>query len=219
MLVFIDESGDPGFRLEKGSSPVFVAALVAFRDPAQARAAHAAIERTAARLKIKPEFKFSKCRPEVRDAFLEAVQSFDFCVRAIVVEKARIYSKHLRSAKEAFYSFFVKTMLKFDNGLLKEAQIVIDGSGDRAFKREMGAYFHRQLGADKIKSIAFNDSHSDRLVQLADMCAGAIARSYRVDRDDRRAPRPSRRAYRWRDMIGNKIEDVWDFGKGCAPPA
>jgi hypothetical protein len=37
MLVFIDESGDPGFRLEKGSSPVFVAALVAFRDPAQAR--------------------------------------------------------------------------------------------------------------------------------------------------------------------------------------
>jgi hypothetical protein len=69
MLVFIDESGDPGFRLEKGSSSVFVAALVAFRDPAQARAAHATIEATAARLRIKPEFKFSKCRPEVRDAF------------------------------------------------------------------------------------------------------------------------------------------------------
>jgi hypothetical protein len=42
MLVFIDESGDPGFRLEKGSSAVFVAALAAFRDPAQARAARRA---------------------------------------------------------------------------------------------------------------------------------------------------------------------------------
>jgi hypothetical protein len=210
MLVFIDESGDPGFKLKKGSSAVFVAALVAFRDPAQARAAHSAIEAAALRLKIKPEFKFSKCRPEVRDAFFAAVQRFDFRVRAIVVEKSRIYSTHLRSQKEAFYSFFVKTMLKFDNGLLNDAQIVIDGSGDRAFKREMGAYFRRHLRTDKIKSIVFNDSQSDRLVQLADMCAGAIARSYRADRDDRN---------RWREMLRYKIEDVWDFGKGCAPPA
>jgi Protein of unknown function (DUF3800) len=74
----------------------------------------------------------------------------------------------------------------------------------------MNAYFRRQLGADRIKSIVFNDSQSDRLVQLADMCAGAIARSYKADRDDRN---------RWRNMLDNKIEDVWDFGKGCALPA
>ena len=93
-------------------------------------------------------------------------------------------------------------MLKFDDGLLNEAQIVIDGSGDRAFKREMGAYFRRHLGLAKIKSLAFNDSHSDRLVQLADMCAGAIARSCRDDRDE---------PYRWRKMLGQKIEDIWNF--------
>jgi hypothetical protein len=93
-------------------------------------------------------------------------------------------------------------MLKFDNELLQEAQIVIDGSGDRAFKREMGAYFRRQLGTDKIKSIAFNDSQSDRLVQLADMCAGAIARSYKADRHDRN---------RRRDVLHSKIEDIWNF--------
>jgi hypothetical protein len=74
MLVFIDESGDPGFRLGRGSSAVFVTALVAFRDHAQARATHAAIEAAAARLGIKPEFKFSKCRPEIRDAFFAAIQ-------------------------------------------------------------------------------------------------------------------------------------------------
>jgi len=202
MLVFIDESGDPGFKLKKGSTPIFVAALVAFRDHDQARAAHDAIEAAAIRLYIKPEFKFSKCREEVRDAFFEAVRPFVFCVRAIVVHKERIYSPHLRAQKEAFYSFFVKSMLKFDNGLLTEAQIVIDGSGDRAFKREMGAYFRRELGAAKIKSLVFNDSQSDRLVQLADMCAGAIARSFRDDRDE---------PHRWRKMLGQKVENVWKF--------
>jgi hypothetical protein len=202
MLVFIDESGDPGFKLSKGSSATFTAALAAFRDPDQARAAHAAIEATAVRLRIRPEFKFSKCRPEVRDAFFETVRPFTFCVRAIVVQKKLIYSTHLRSRKEAFYSFFVKSMLKFDDGLLKTARIVIDGSGDRDFKREMGAYFRHQLGKGKVESIKFNDSVSDRLVQLADMCAGAIARSYKRERPDKD---------RWRDMLAAKIEKIWEF--------
>ena len=84
---------------------MFTAALVAFRDPEQARATQAAIEAAAVRLRIRPEFKFSKCRPEVRDDFFRAVLPFEFCVRAIVVQKDLIYSAHLRSRKEAFYSF------------------------------------------------------------------------------------------------------------------
>jgi hypothetical protein len=202
MLVFIDESGDPGFKLKKGSTPIFVAALVAFRDHDQARATQTAIDTAAILLNIRPEFKFNKCRDEIRDAFFETVRPFDFCVRAIAVQKDRIYSPHLRTQKEAFYSFFVKSMLKFDDGLLKDARIVIDGSGDRGFRRELEAYLRRRLGCGKIKKIRFQDSESDRLIQLADMCAGAIARSFRIDRDDQ---------LRWRKMLGQKVEDVWEF--------
>jgi Protein of unknown function (DUF3800) len=202
MLVFIDESGDPGFKLGKGSSASFTAALVAFRDVEQARATHASIDVTAARLHVRAEFKFSKCRPEVRDAFFEAVLPFEFSVRAIVVQKSRIYSAHLRSDKEAFYSFFIKSMLKFDDGLLEAVRIIIDGSGDRDFKRQMGAYFRRHLGKGKVKSIQFSNSTGDRLVQLADMCAGAIGRSFKRERSDHN---------RWRNMLAHKIEHVWEF--------
>jgi hypothetical protein len=134
MLVFIDESGDPGFKLGKGSTATFVAALAAFRNREEARLTEIAIEAIATRLGIKPEFRFSKCRPKVRDAFFETVRPFDFRVRAIVVQKKLIYSPHLRSEKEAFYAFFVKSMLKFDDGLLKSASVTIDGSGDRISK-------------------------------------------------------------------------------------
>jgi hypothetical protein len=202
MLVFIDESGDPGFKLQKGSTPIFVAALVAFHDHDQARAAESAIDAAAVRLIIKTEFKFNKCRKEVRDAFFEAVRPFEFCIRAIVVNKERIYSPHLRTEKEAFYSFFVKSMLRFDGGLLENARIVIDGSGDRSFRQELQAYLRSELGPGKVKKITFRDSRSDRLLQLADMCTGAVARSYRLDKDDH---------FRWRKMLGQKIEDVWEF--------
>jgi len=202
MIVFIDESGDPGFKLAKGSSAVFVLALVAFQSSEQAARAGTAIDELARKSGIKGEYKFSKSRPEIRDAFFACVNQFDFKVRAIVVEKEKIYSGRLRSDKESFYSFFVKSMLKFDNGLLKNAKVIIDGSGDKEFKKELGAYLRRHTGDGAIRQIAFSNSANDRLIQLADMCAGAIARSYKRDKDD---------ASQWRTMLGRKIEDVWDF--------
>ncbi|MFC3208201.1 DUF3800 domain-containing protein [Aquamicrobium soli] len=202
MLVFIDESGDPGFKLNKGSSPTFVVCLVAFQSREGAASARKVIENAAKTLDVKPEFKFSGSRPCIRDAFFESVAPLDFCVRAIVVQKDRIYSPTLRTEKEKFYSFFVKSMLRFDNGLLKDARVMLDGSGDRSFRNELSGYLRRHTEKGAIKKFVFADSRSDNLVQLADMCTGAIARSYRKDRAD---------AERWRKMIAGKIEDVWDF--------
>lgn len=203
MLVFIDESGDPGFKVSKGSSPAFVIALVAFRDSEEASKAQKIIADLALKLKVKPEFKFSKCHSDVRDAFFDALQSVDFCVRALVVEKEKVHSGYLRSNKAAFYSFFVKTMLKFDNGLLKDAKVVIDGSGDRAFKKELSSYLRRHTLPGAIKAVRFSDSRNDELVQLADMCTGAIARSYRDNRTYEK---------RWLKALSKKIDDIWDFG-------
>lgn len=202
MLVFIDESGDPGFKLSKGSSPVFVVALVAFKDVSESIRARDAIDNVAGRLGIPTEFKFSKSRPDVRDAFFQAVLPCDFCVRAIVIEKEKIYSAHLRSDKRSFYSFFVKSMLRFDGGLLQHAKVIIDGSGDQGFKKELAAYLRKGTGPNALSAVRFSDSKNDRLIQMADMVCGAIARSYRDSRTD---------AQRWRNMIAERIEDVWDF--------
>jgi hypothetical protein len=202
MLVFIDESGDPGFKLTKGSTKTFVAALVAFRDPASATAACSVIDELSGRLKLKGEFKFHKSRPEIRDAFFAALKPCEFIVRAIVVEKEKIYSQHLRSHKEPFYAFFVKSMLKFDSGLLNGAKVVIDGSGDREYKQQLAKYLRQHCAQGAIKEVKFANSSNDRLVQLADMCAGAIARSYKSEKVD---------ACRWRDMLKPKIDDVCSF--------
>jgi len=75
-------------------------------------------------------FKFSKSRDEVRDRFFRAISAAPFRVRAIVVEKAVIRSAHLQTDKASFYEFFVKQMLRHDNGRLTNAKVIIDGSGD-----------------------------------------------------------------------------------------
>jgi hypothetical protein len=202
MLVFIDESGDPGFKVERGSSTVFVMAMVLFENGEAARATSDAIDALRASLGFRTEFKFNKSREDVRDAFFEAVAACPFRVRAIVVEKEKIRSVRLREHKSAFYNFFLRTMVHFDNGTLANARIIIDGSGDRAFRQGLAKHVKRGAARGAIKSFAFKDSANDSLVQLADMCAGAIARSYRKDRQG-----PTR----WREMLGKRIDNVWDF--------
>lgn len=202
MLVFIDECGDPGFRVDKGSSPVFVAAMVIFQNGSDADATNRVIQRAQERLKIGPEFKFNKTSDRNKEEFFQAVYQCPFLVRALVVEKKAVRSVHLRESKEDFYRYFVRMMMTYDDGRLDGAEVIIDGSGAREFKKELKSYLRRQLGS-RIKGVRLSDSQSDPLVQLADMCAGAIGRSYRTDRQD---------AWRWRTMIGRRIDDVWEFG-------
>jgi len=202
MLVFIDESGDPGFKLLKGASPVFVLVMVIFDCADDARAMDDLIAKSKARRIHKGEFKFNKCRDEIRDLYFDEVTRGNFRVRAIVVKKELIYSPRLQSDKEVFYEYFVKAMIRNDGGTLQNAKIVIDGSGDREFRQNLAAALRRRMKDGVVKDVRFKDSDAVPLIQLADMCVGAIARSYRNDRAN---------PCRWREKLRPRIEDVWNF--------
>ena len=88
-----------------------------------------------------------------------------------------------------------------DNGVLDAARVRIDGSGSRDFQRSLGTYLRRELG-ERVREVKLSDSASDPLMQLADMCIGAITRAER-DRDQ---------ATRWKEMIHPRIGDIWHFG-------
>lgn len=204
MLVLIDESGDPGFKLARGSSSHFVVAMVIFDDFKAAEHAAQVITRARTRLNVKPEFKFTRSHDHVRDAFFAAVCPLPFRVRALVVDKTVIYSRFLRENTDCFYNFFVQTLMHNDNNALHGASIKIDGSGNREFKRNLQVYLRRQLPQGCVRKLRFVDSVNDDLIQLADMCAGAILRARRTD---------NRREDRWLAMLrdARRVKDLWDF--------
>lgn len=97
----------------------------------------------------------------------------------------------------------MKLLGQHDGHTLRDANVRIDGSGDREFRRALTAYMRRELGPEKIRDLRMSDSKRDPLIQLADMCVGAIARSYRSESRDN--------ANRWSDMLAPRIDDVWPF--------
>ena len=79
-LVFIDDSGDPGFRVQRGSSPVFVIALVVFDDNLIVEETALALKKLRRELKVPDtmEFKFHKSRIEVKRKFLQVCVGYKF---------------------------------------------------------------------------------------------------------------------------------------------
>jgi hypothetical protein len=201
VLVCIDESGCSGFKA--GSTPCFVVVMVIFDNNEDAEKASNTIGKLRERLGVKPEFKFSKCSNDIRTQFFAFLSDHQFKVRAIVVEKARIFSTHLRSEPEHFYNFFLQNLMRHNEDTIRNASIKIDGSGDRKFKQALFAYLRKQLTAGTIRKLRFANSRNDNLIQLADMMAGAIARSYPGRNRDPDG--------RWRRMVHRQIENVWEF--------
>ncbi len=211
MIIFIDESGDAGFKTQKGSSASFVITLIIFDDELEA-------ERTALKIKdfkrkikrnLDYELKFNKLKKEYRLEFLKEIKSCKFRIRSIVVHKELIYSGHLRSDTKSYYNFFLKQVLEHNNDTIKDANLRLDGFGERKFKKAMTSYLRQQLNGDMknkiMKNIKFVDSKKSVLIQLADMIAGSIHKSFQKEKNDSQI---------YKDIIKDKIEDEWIFGKG-----
>lgn len=203
MYVFLDESGDAGFKFEGGSSAQFVIALVIFDDPLDAEETALAIKRLRQRLNMneKYEFKFSKTDDYRRLQFLEAVKDCDFRVRVMVVDKRTLQNQTLRTDKESFYNYFVGQLFAHNSGSILGARLRVDGSGGREFKQAFQTYLRGKLTPGTILKCKFVNSANDNLIQLADMVAGAVYRSYNPNKQDSS----------YLERIRHRIEDFWEL--------
>ena len=190
MLIFIDESGDPGLKVEAGSSKYFVIALVAFEDHDEALAADDRISllRKEHGFPAKFEFHFNKMKPAYRRMFLEAVAPYNFFYFGVVMDKVKLREGELQF-EESIYKYACGLLLEDAKPLLSSAIVVVDGSESKSFRHELKSYLVRRLKDDSgksfIKDIRVHNSTTNNLLQLADMVVGALARFHSDKKDSR----------------------------------
>jgi hypothetical protein len=183
MLVFVDESGDGGMNFASGSSALFAVGLVVFASDEAALACDLAIRELKSRLGLPRGFEFHFAQNSARQqrAFLEVVARFPFEHHVFAVDKARTTGPGLR-LKESLYKWTVRAAFENAADFIADATVVIDGSGDRAFRKELASYLRRRLNdpgsnARPIHSVKLQPAHQNHLLQLADYVVGVSARS------------------------------------------
>jgi hypothetical protein len=182
MLVFIDESGDPGLKIEQGSSRYFTIGLVVFEDNDEALACDQRIQLLKKELgwPSNEEFHFKRNSDRVREAFLKAVMPYSFFYYGMVINKdtKKLFGEGFRS-KESFYKYTCGLVFENAKEKLINATVVIDESGNLDFKRQLGKYLRNRINKQDrvIKQVKMQRSESNNLLQLADYVASSINRS------------------------------------------
>jgi hypothetical protein len=185
MLVFIDESGDSGLKIDRGSSHYFTVGLVVFEDREDALACDQRISllKNELGLPISYEFHFKRNSDKVRRAFLQAVAPYNFFYYGIVINKnpKKLWGDGFRN-KESFYKYACGLVFENAKEKLNKATVVIDESGSLDFKRRLAKYLRRRTDKGAIKKVKMQRSKSNNLLQLADYVASAINRSIQSKR-------------------------------------
>lgn len=195
-IVFIDESGDPGFK--SNSSTSFSFALIIFDKPEQAEEAETIINRAAILSRHHSEFKYSKTCTNVKDIFFREVSKCSFHAKILHVNKMQINSEELRNNANKFYNYFLKQVIT--HAKLSSASLKLDGKKDTV-KKELVSYIKTQAQKEVAK-IRYEDSKNNRLIQLADMVVGLISHVYSANATFEQK--------QWLKLIKNKL-DIWQF--------
>ncbi len=183
MLVFIDESGDPGLRLTDAASRYFVVALVTFQDNQEALACDQSIAHLRQELGLAAtyEFHFSHNSRRVKEAFLQRVTPAPFSYHVFALNKAdHLISTLGLGQKTDLYHQAARLALENAKPYLRNLTVVLDRRGDAAFRNELAVYLRRALedpeGPKLFKKIKIQRSESNNLLQLADYVAGVSHR-------------------------------------------
>jgi hypothetical protein len=183
MLVFIDESGDPGKTPGPSCSRFFTVTLVIFHDYDEAEKTEKCIAQLRKELRVAEqfEFHFSKLKHEWRERFLKAVSRYKWLYVSVVINKAELYGPGF-AVPDSFYKYTCGRAFELVQPQLRNAIVVIDSSGNRGFREELKAYLRKRLttphatGEPPIKKLKMEESHRNNLLQLADMVCGAVSR-------------------------------------------
>ena len=183
-LVFIDDSGDPGFRGATSSNFIMASAVFASAEVATELNNLIGSFRESLGWQEEAEFKFRKTNKQIIKTLLEAVSKYDFEIYAVYVDKNTFAKMLPVFDEEKLYNWTVKELLKTIP--LNNASVIIDGRSTKEHKLRIASYLRHEINANehKIIDIKTRDSVKDNLIQLADLIAGAINRSMQKDKTD-----------------------------------
>lgn len=203
-LIFIDDSGDPGFKLAKAASRTFVITCIIFDDVVDAEFASASLKMLKKNIgwKQEREFKFHRASEEQKTIFFKALKPLNFRIRACVVDKTRIMEPKMKKDDSFYQKIILTTLDRFS--AMYSANIYLDGKAGKNYRNRSVAKIRQALNKSnqRMVSLKLEDSKNDVLIQLADMVAGSIRVKYDPEKSIKRD---------YLATIVNKIEEIYSY--------
>lgn len=179
--LWIDESGDCGFKFDRGSARFLVIAAVYLID---GNMTENDIEKVTNELKSKLhltqdyEFKFSRCKDKFREEFFKVIIDLPLQYKAVIVDKKTLAMPALISQPQQLYCELVRRLLYDNNPPLEKALLIVDEVMAKIHHKEFNRVLKKYLSKNIVHKIKQRRSKNNIMLQIADMIAGSIFRKY-----------------------------------------
>lgn len=178
-VIYVDESGNP--NIEDLNPPVLVIGAIVVESKKELagldhrfRSAFAAINRPEAH-----ELRTAGLSVAKHGRVLRELSLLDYQWAAACFDKRKLTSGGFADPK-TFYRYAFQFLIGDLLTIAWQADIVIDENSTQAFQSQLEGYLRRQnsgLPVNRLGSVRFSASSKERLIQLADLVAGAVRRS------------------------------------------
>lgn len=186
-LIFIDDSGDPGFKLNRGSSKYFVIVAILFENEFSAERASLALRQFKKSLgwTEKREFKHNKSSNELKSKFFDILKTLDFKASIKIVDKIKIKDSRLINSPSLFYNDTILNAIEPFFKKTSSIKIYVDGESGNNYRRNVRTYLRKNITNGEIDKLIYRDSNAEILIQLADMVAGVVRKIAEGDIESR----------------------------------
>ncbi len=183
MKIAIDESGDVGRKLWKGSSRWFVVAAAIVPDTEHGCGPVCqAVSTYKEQYMQGMELHYSKNNHEQHIDFFRYMHDKDYIFAAIAIDKRRLLARkpHILRSKMSLLQWSFDNLFLQLRPWLDHPTVVMDTNGPPGFNRALHRYVLRHFGSrhkgdgHAIQEVISVDSRTEPLVQLADYVAGAV---------------------------------------------
>lgn len=186
--LFLDWSGDVGFKFGRGSSEYLVLALVFSTDYGRVRKALASLRKE---LGLSPlfEFHYRQTPPELRDAFFDVLTGLPFSSEILVVHKPSLPLSFVRMKEVEIYGHFVSDLvLRTDQTIIEQALLLVDAQrSDMVLVRGVRVAISHALEETELayglRRVKARPAREEDGIQIADMLTGAMVDRLRRGRD------------------------------------
>lgn len=201
-ILYIDDSGDTGFKKSSSSHFLIAAVIVLDEDSKQSLSDAITLFRQNLGWAELHELKFNTTEKKIVLSFIDVIVKYDFTAQVMVLDKSKIDPSKIPKDKESLYHYVIKELLTRLE--LTNPVITIDGRAGRQYAKRIRGYLRQSLKDNGVfrSKIYFVDSRKNPLIQLSDIVAGAVARSYNTDKTDSKV---------YLDKLGDKITAIHEI--------
>ena len=170
MLIFIDESGDTGFKFKKGSSRYYILAAVLIKED-KILTCEEEIKKfkNLHNLPDTFEFHFKQNTDRIRQAFWKHIKTLPIEISFIIVDKEKITAT---DRKKFLIQTYQKLFFKLKTQLTNST-VINDTIGGKKFLQELTTSIKRACNNQtvRIKKVKQESAKKNSLLQVADYIA------------------------------------------------